>query len=62
MAAKNPSIQDEIAFLLQREKDERRLSAEASDVCARNAHWSLAEHYADQARALSEIIPRVSSV
>lgn len=53
----NISIHEEIEFLLQREKDERQLAAQASSICARSAHWRLAEHYADQAHALSENVP-----
>lgn len=51
------SLQDEIDFLLLREKDERQLAAEASSICAYYAHWRLAERYADQAHALSEQVP-----
>lgn len=57
MLMKKRSVEDEIKFLLEREKDERRLAAQASSVCARHAHWRMAEQYADQAHSLSESIP-----
>ena len=49
----------EIRHSLRRECEERAAAAVASDVTARDAHFVMAERYADRAHSLCESAPHL---
>ena len=48
------TLQAEILFCRRRECEERAAVERAQDSCARDAHFALAERYADRAWSLTE--------
>ncbi len=54
MSGVSASIKPEIDFYMRREREERLAAAAATERCARQAHLTLAEHYAERVKRLSE--------
>jgi hypothetical protein len=48
------SVDDEISYYLKRAREERAAARAAAEVCSREAHFMLAERFADRAHELAE--------